>query len=228
MGELYITQQEKEGFHLTKGDKLDGEIESPEIKAEGASAVTDYSEEKNVGASAADEYTEDEKRFDGAADGLEASDKDYTEEIKDTNSSDSEDDGAKEQVEERTADGAPNDEAKSNYAEDGYESGTSSLFERDIKILFSEFPELRRAACSAVNVERYGELRRLGLSASEAYLASAAPRGASTKSHIRSEVPSGARSPDLGMSSAEMEIARGIFEGLSEVEIKRLWSVVTR
>ena len=104
----------------------------------------------------------------------------------------------------------------------------AEAFERDLRDLLSEFPELRSALRGGVSTKRYAELRALGLTVREAYLAASAPRGRDNRAHIVSGVPSGARSPELGMSSVEMELARSIFHGLSENEIKRLYSQVTK
>ena len=104
----------------------------------------------------------------------------------------------------------------------------TSAFENDLRDLLSEFPELRSALRGGVSTKRYAELRTLGLTVREAYLAASAPRGKDNRAHIISGVPSGARSPEFGMSSAEMELARSIFYGLSESEIKRLYSKVTK
>ena len=99
--------------------------------------------------------------------------------------------------------------------------------ENDVKTLLNEMPELRRALYGAINEKRFLELRRLGLSPREAYLATSAPIGADNRAHIISGVPSGVRAPELGMTSHEMATARELFEGLSEQEIKRLYATVT-
>ena len=116
-----------------------------------------------------------------------------------------------------------------SLGEDTYSSQShAEAFERDLRDLLSEFPELRSALRGGVSTKRYAELRALGLTVREAYLAASAPRGRDNRAHIVSGVPSGARSPELGMSSVEMELARSIFHGLSENEIKRLYSQVTK
>ena len=108
------------------------------------------------------------------------------------------------------------------------QQSAEGAFERDLGTLINEFPELRSAACGSINTSRYGELRALGLTVREAYLAASAPHGRDNRAHIVSGVPTGARSPECGMSSAEMELARGIFSSLSEQEIKRLYATVTK
>lgn len=106
-------------------------------------------------------------------------------------------------------------------------SSGESIFEDDLRTLISEFPELNSALRGGISTKRYGELRALGLSVREAYLAASTPRGQDNRAHIISGVPSGARSPDTGMSARQMEIARSIFHNLPEQEIKRLYSAVT-
>jgi len=106
-------------------------------------------------------------------------------------------------------------------------SSGESVFEDDLRTLISEFPELNSALRGGISTKRYGELRALGLSVREAYLAASTPRGQDNRAHIISGVPSGARSPDTGMSARQMEIARSIFHNLPEQEIKRLYSAVT-
>ena len=103
-----------------------------------------------------------------------------------------------------------------------------STFENDIRELISEFPELHSALRGGISTKRYGELRSLGLSVREAYLAASAPRGRDNRAHLISGVPSGARGPELGMNSKQMEIARSIFPGLPEQELKRLYSAVIK
>ena len=100
--------------------------------------------------------------------------------------------------------------------------------ESDLGVLLNEFPELCSTALGSVNKRRYEELRALGLSTREAYLAASASGTQNNKSHLITSVPAGAKSPELGMSSYDMEVARGLFEGLSESEIKRLYSKVTK
>ena len=119
-------------------------------------------------------------------------------------------------------------ESEKSTAATAEQQNPDTTFEQDLRALIAEFPELRSAVRGGISTKRYGELRSLGLSVREAYLAASAPRGQDNRAHIVSGVPGGARSPEIGMSSAEMEIARSIFHGLSEQEIKRLYSVVTK
>ena len=120
---------------------------------------------------------------------------------------------------EPTGEGTPQKDA---------EPGTVYSLEEDLGALILNEPELRDALLGAINEKRYLELRALGLTAREAYLASGAPRGKDNRAHLVSAVPHRASSPGTGMSSCEMELARSLFDGLPESEIKRLYSKVTR
>jgi len=98
----------------------------------------------------------------------------------------------------------------------------------DIPELCLEFPELRAGDVSlAVNAERYRELRAIGLTPREAYLATAKASHADNRSHLVTGVPSGAKIHSVGMTSWEMSTAKGLFSDLSESEIKRLYNRVT-
>ena len=80
-----------------------------------------------------------------------------------------------------------------------------------------------------INAERYATLRALGLTPKEAYLAtSVSQTREGGTSHLRSGVPGLAKSPSGGMSGAELEMARGLFSGLSDAEIHKLYKKVTR
>ena len=79
------------------------------------------------------------------------------------------------------------------------------------------------------NRERYLALRKMGLTSREAYILTGKTTASEvSKSHLVSTVPSGASSPRGGMSGAEMEAARSLFEGLSDSEIQKLYKKVTR
>ncbi|MBO5907170.1 MAG: hypothetical protein J6Q85_03355 [Clostridia bacterium] len=109
------------------------------------------------------------------------------------------------------------------------ESGTRATFEGDLAALVSEFPELSaRLSDGFVNTERYSKLRSLGLTPTEAYLATARTHTKNNRSHLTSSVPAGAKSPSCGMSKREMETAKYLFGDLSEREIVALYNKVTK
>ena len=102
----------------------------------------------------------------------------------------------------------------------------------DLFQLKSEFPELAavKRIIDLSNPIRYAQLRDLGLSAKEAYLASSGTlRRASGKEHLKgSVVPKGAGVKDGSMSLSELKCARELFGSLSDDELQRLYAKVTK
>ncbi len=107
----------------------------------------------------------------------------------------------------------------------------ASVLTADIEELKATFPELRSMdnISELADPIRFGALRDLGLSAKEAYLASGGrKRSYDNRTHLVSSVPGGARSATDGISRQELDIARDLFEGMSENEIQRLYRKVTK
>ena len=77
------------------------------------------------------------------------------------------------------------------------------------------------------NPERFCELRELGLTPTEAYLATQKKR-ADNRSHLKSRVPTPASAPRLTLSQRELEAARELFCGISDAEIQELYKKVSR
>lgn len=103
-------------------------------------------------------------------------------------------------------------------------------FSDDITELKAKFPELRSTdnIQSLENPKRYAELRSLGLSAAEAYLATnLSRRTRDNRSHLGGNVPIRAHVPGSSMSSRDLRLARDIFNGVSDAEILRLYNKVT-
>ena len=102
--------------------------------------------------------------------------------------------------------------------------------EEDLKQLRRDFPEL--SGISSVtelhNPLRYAALRDLGLSAKEAYLATAPRIRATGKAHLRGAVPGSAASSPSSMPQGELISARELFSDLSDRDIQRLYKKVTR
>ena len=103
----------------------------------------------------------------------------------------------------------------------------------DIEELKSTFGELReiQSITELKNPLRYGALRDLGLTATEAYLASEGPRrrtAYNNRSHLSSAVPAESYGSYIGMTRAELDGAKQIFGDLSDAEIQRLYKKVTR
>ncbi len=126
------------------------------------------------------------------------------------------------EVEEKTAEIV--EEALPDYA---------TIAKEDLQALKGEFPELEGLASllELDNPERYGELRDLGLSPREAYLASSLPKREKTipydnRSHLRSSVPKSHGGRVDAMSISELREARELFAGMSDAEIVRLYKKV--
>ena len=100
----------------------------------------------------------------------------------------------------------------------------------DLDELKREFPELV-ATESFSDIEgavRYGALRDLGLTPSEAYRATrkSAPRE-NTRAHLSPAVPRMAASPRTGISREELRVMRDVFGDMSDSDIRRLYKKVT-
>lgn len=106
-----------------------------------------------------------------------------------------------------------------------------SVLNADIEELKAAFPELgsMSAIDELADPIRFGALRDLGLTAKEAYLASGGKRRVyDNRTHLVSSVPGGARSAVDGISRQELDMARDLFDGMSESEIQRLYRKVTK
>ena len=102
--------------------------------------------------------------------------------------------------------------------------------EADLAELKSLFPELAmlKSITMLDDPLRYGALRDLGLSPSEAYLATCKRRRYDNRSHLTGLVPRSAAGSVYGMSASELESARELFGSLSDSEIQKLYKKVTR
>ena len=98
----------------------------------------------------------------------------------------------------------------------------------EAEALALEMPALAATAelAEAVENERYKELRALGLTPREAYLATAKPKAEDTRAHLADSYPRASVSPRVGMTRSELMLAREIFEGMSDTEILRLYKKV--
>ena len=77
------------------------------------------------------------------------------------------------------------------------------------------------------NLERYRELKTLGLSTEEAFAATARKRVArDSRAHLSSSIGRGASIPRSGMSEQDLRAAREIFVGMSDAEIRQLYKKV--
>ena len=106
------------------------------------------------------------------------------------------------------------------------------ILESDYGELTAEFPEISSLddISKMEGAIRYGELRELGLSPREAYLATRKKtvREVSARAHLTPATPSAARTAGIAMPRAELKIARELFGELSDSEIESLYKKVTR
>ena len=101
--------------------------------------------------------------------------------------------------------------------------------ETDTEAIEKALPELAGRIKDPSENERYKELRALGLSPAEAYLATA-PREihSDSRSHLTGSVPKAASVPSFAMSREELAIARSLFEDLEDGEIRKLYKKVNK
>ena len=101
----------------------------------------------------------------------------------------------------------------------------------DLRELKSSFPELASLSdLSALpNAMRYAALRDLGLTATEAYLATAGRgRRRDNRSHLVTAVSRSAGAPRGAMTRAELAIAKELFSDMSEAQIYDLYRKVKK
>lgn len=104
----------------------------------------------------------------------------------------------------------------------------AALIEEDIATLKGEFPELASlGSITELNDPiRYAALRDLGLSAEEAYLATAKRVKRDNRAHLTTAYGKNATPPTSTMSQRELSEARELFGNLSDLEIQRLYKRV--
>lgn len=143
------------------------------------------------------------------------------------------------QVGTETGDPAPAEEPESRTepqdpapeSDPAPEVDYAALAASDLATLRAEIPEARGLAdLSALpDPRRYGELRDLGLSPVEAYLATCPPaKRSDNRAHLHTAVPRSLAGDDSGLSAGEMDAARELFPGLSDAGIRRLYKKVNR
>jgi hypothetical protein len=127
------------------------------------------------------------------------------------------------------------DEAPAEVSEDngdGDEGGVDyeALIASDIAALKAEFPELKGITdiTELNNPLRYAALRDLGLTPTEAYMATAKRRTQDTRSHLKSAHGKGAAVSAGMMSQLELATARELFPGKNDAELQRLYKRVSR
>ena len=89
------------------------------------------------------------------------------------------------------------------------------------------FPGITEESADAVcNLERYRQLKALGLSTEEAYRATARQRTADSRSHLSGAVGSAAPPRRGDISEQELRSARELLGDISDAEIRRLYKRV--
>ena len=115
---------------------------------------------------------------------------------------------------------------------DSTEVSECDILMSDYEELKAEFPELASLGdiSKMEGAIRYGELRALGLTPREAYMATRRKpvSPVSSRAHLTPAAPGSARKSGAGMPRSELKIAREIFSGLSDSEIEALYKKVTR
>lgn len=114
-------------------------------------------------------------------------------------------------------------------SEEIFESSDESEVFDGVSELAEMLPELcEENADELFDTARYSELRELGLTPREAYLATAKAKPVfDSRAHLSSAVPKGAKSPTARMTASELRAARELFSGASDQEIIRLYKRVT-
>lgn len=101
--------------------------------------------------------------------------------------------------------------------------------EDELLTLAESFPELLSSENprDIMNLDRYTELRRLGLTEREAYLATRSTKvREDNRAHLSPTVSREARGPHSAMPEGELRAARELFSGMSDAEIRRLYKRV--
>ena len=106
----------------------------------------------------------------------------------------------------------------------------AALAEEDLAALKNEFPELfsLKDISELENPLRYAALRDLGLSPTEAYLATTRKRRPDNRAHLSSCVPRASSFMGANISEGEMRAARELFPEMSDGEIRKLYRRVKK
>lgn len=126
------------------------------------------------------------------------------------------------------ADAAPESAPEEELRDDGA-TDYEELMRLDVMELRRSFSELKSlgSITELENPMRYAELRDLGLTAKEAYLATSGSHSRrDNRGHLSSAVPRGATSPRGSMAREELSKMRELFPGLGDAEIQGLYRKV--
>lgn len=106
-----------------------------------------------------------------------------------------------------------------------------SLFdpEDELSAIEEELPDLSGCIGNFLENKRYTELRVLGLTPGEAYLATRpVEKRSDNRSHLQRTIPRAAGIPAMQMTRDELITARTLFEDLNDSEIRKLYKKVTK
>ena len=114
-------------------------------------------------------------------------------------------------------------------AEEGEPINYEKIIADDLAVLRTEFPELQNIddITELDNPIRYAALRDLGLTPTEAYMATLKRVRHDNRSHLSAAYGKNAATSGAFMSHKELMEAREIFSDLSDSEIQRLYRRVT-
>ncbi len=122
----------------------------------------------------------------------------------------------------------PNDESEDTACEPEEDRSEyyAELLEEDLAEIKREFPELPENL-SITDIKdplRFGALRDLGLTPTEAYLAvGGRAHVRDNRAHLTATVPRTAQSRTADIPRSELKIARTVFSDMSEAELEKLY-----
>ena len=114
-----------------------------------------------------------------------------------------------------------------NNTDDSY---YERLAKDDLDAIRREFFEAKeiKSLKELDNPIRFAELRELGLTPREAYLATKKPRAIDNRRHLSGTAPRPATSPRASMTASELSHARELFSGMTDGEIQSLYKRVLK
>lgn len=133
-------------------------------------------------------------------------------------------------IEDTDDEAADADEEADDADEEAADIDYAAMEKDDVAELRREFYSARelKSITELDNPVRFAELRELGLSAREAYLATQRVSHRDNRSHLCGSVPKAAGGIAPAMSRAELKSAREIFSGMSDTEIQSLFKRVAK
>ena len=136
------------------------------------------------------------------------------------------------EIREETENLAPDTVSEDAPCESDAEASDSTILtpEEELATLAESFPEILASQSpeNSVNLGRYSELRALGLTEREAYLATRRTVvREDNRAHLSPAVAREARGHHSAMPEGELRACRELFFGMSDAEIRRLYKKVS-